>query len=257
MATLEAIDENRLRADHSLNSLHSLPLPADICPQQWSSLSTGRFSEDSIQDLFLNRIPDVCESGFLTVSECQRLVDIIKTHEIGSYPIADIWPPVGTVGIAFNHVEDKGSYFSSVREAQSLQDRFRTEAGIDVLGRVCQKLREICAVPVRIAREGDIEYFAGLLRLVNRAAKLHADYGPFDAPGWEIGQISAQLTWNILLKDVDGGECIVHHRPWQGVTDDSFKNPPPDYGYSRHIVADRQSKSMKYKVGDLHLFNSR
>ncbi len=48
-----------------------------------------------------------------------------------------------------------------------------------MLGRVCQKLREICAVPVRIAREGDIEYFAGLLRLVNRAAKLHADYGPF------------------------------------------------------------------------------
>lgn len=84
----------------------------------------------------------------------------------------------------------------------------------------------------------------------------HCLYGQ-DGPDWEISKITAQITWNILLKQVEGGESIVYDRPWEGPSDDAkFKNTP-SYGYKPEVIQNRMSKSMKYEEGDLHFFNSR
>lgn len=74
---------------------------------------------------------------------------------------------------------DKSGYFSKVDQAKELQNRFRNEANIDVVVRVKNTLERVIGLPVRIAQEGDREYFAGLLRLINRSALLHADFGPY------------------------------------------------------------------------------
>ncbi len=60
-----------------------------------------------------------------------------------------------------------------------MQDRFRKEANIDIVSRVRALLQQYTDLPVRIAREGDREYFAGLLRLINKSALLHADFGKY------------------------------------------------------------------------------
>lgn len=75
--------------------------------------------------------------------------------------------------------QDSSLYFQKVKEARSLQDRWRKEAGVDVVERVTNKLRQNTGMKVQVAREGDDEYFAGILRAVDRGIGVHADYAPY------------------------------------------------------------------------------
>jgi hypothetical protein len=128
---------------------------------------------------------------------------------------------------------------------------------------------------VRIAQEGDRKYFAGMLRMINSSALIHADFAPYvscssififpkrptaqqDAPEWEIGRIESQVTWNILLSRVQGGETVIYDRPWRGEVDDkTFKKAPPSYGYSPLMVENHAFKVLQPVLGDLTFFNSR
>ncbi|KUL90576.1 hypothetical protein ZTR_00187 [Talaromyces verruculosus] len=172
----------------------------------WHTAKSLPLSRLNLRDLFRNRIPDVR----------------------GSYN-DNVFPPIGSVGITqFDH--------QNVDQAKELQNRFRNEANIDVVARVKDTLERVIGLPVRIAREGEREYFAGLLRLINRSALLHADFGPYDGPEWEIGEVTAQITWNILLKQVDGGDSVVYDRLWRGAKDDAKFKIPQSYGYSPNVV---------------------
>lgn len=73
----------------------------------------------------------------------------------------------------------KDKYFAGVDAARSLQKRFAREAKIDIVARVRETLQTVMGISVGVAREGGKEYFAGLLRLINSSALLHADYGPY------------------------------------------------------------------------------
>ena len=74
---------------------------------------------------------------------------------------------------------DKEGYFSKRKEACSLQDRWKNEAGVDVIQRVVDSLHRVTGMPVRLAREDDKEYFAGILRAVSHGIHVHADYAPY------------------------------------------------------------------------------
>jgi hypothetical protein len=76
-------------------------------------------------------------------------------------------------------VQDKNLYFESVKEARSLQSRWKNEAGVDIIQRVVDKLRQTTNMKVQVAREGDDEYFVGVLRAVDRGIGVHADYAPY------------------------------------------------------------------------------
>ena len=52
---------------------------------------------------------------------------------------------------------------------------------------------------VRLARESERDYFAGVIRAIDTGIQIHADYAPYEGNGWEIGKIVAQMSWNILL----------------------------------------------------------
>ena len=142
--------------------------------------------------------------------------------------------------------------------ARSLQERLKREANVDIVGRVCSILQEKTGLPVRMAKEGDREYFAGLVRVVDNTIQIHADYGPFQGPGWEIGEITGQLTWNILFKQVKGGDTIIYDRQWQGKTDDErFRKPLPSYAYSPAGMQGQIFKVMPPIEGHLTFFNPR
>lgn len=54
------------------------------------------------------------------------------------------------------------------------------------------KLRETTGMNVRLAREGEKEYFAGVLRAVDKGIDVHADYAPYVrlSPGRKTGSIT-------------------------------------------------------------------
>lgn len=82
--------------------------------------------------------------------------------------------------------------------------------------------------------------------------------GVQDCQGWEIGRVSAQLSWNILLAAVPGGETVIYDRQWQGKADDDvFRKPPPSYTYSPTGLQGRVFKVMLPIEGDVTFFNSR
>jgi hypothetical protein len=78
-----------------------------------------------------------------------------------------------------------------------------------------------------------------------------------DGPSWEISRVTAQLTWNILLKQVNGGETIVYDRLWQGESDDIAFKKSSSYGYSPAVVEGTTFKVLPPKEGTCTLFNSR
>ena len=176
---------------------------------------------------------------------------------------------------------DKDAYLSNRTAALALQERFIKEAHVDVVGRVMTVLNKASDLPVRMAQEGDRKYFAGNLRVVDNTVSIHADFAPHvrnpthlanicllatisliskvqDCQGWEIGRVSAQISWNILLAAVPGGETIIYDRQWQGKADDEvFRKPPPSYAYSPTGLQGRVFKVMLPIEGDVTFFNSR
>lgn len=77
---------------------------------------------------------------------------------------------------------DKDTYFKGVKEAGSLQTRWKEEIGIDIIQRVIDLLHKITGMPVRRAMEGDREYFAGVVRAIDSGIQIHSDYAPYVSP---------------------------------------------------------------------------
>ncbi|KAI0014518.1 hypothetical protein F4780DRAFT_767864 [Xylariomycetidae sp. FL0641] len=226
----------------------------------WTTLEEKPLTNETLEDLFANRIPCVRHKGFLSHDECSRLVKIAKEMKFGHYDPVLIFPLLSTSGITqFDYSHDMDKYLSLVEPARALQKRFIHEAGVDVIGRVRDLIHDVTGLPVRLAREGDREYFAGILRVVEgNFIAPHADYGPFSDQQYEIGKVVGQVTWNILLENVPGGETLVHDRPWQGKPDDEmFQKERPQYAYRPHIYDGTITKVISPVEGDLTLFNSR
>lgn len=134
---------------------------------------------------------------------------------------------------------------------------------------------------VRRAQEGDHEYFAGVIRAIDTGIQIHADYAPFvgypsidqirpieryltkltcdqEGAGWEIGNIAAQMSWNILLNPVPGGDTFIYDRQWQAPEDDlTWRKEFPKYAYDPRMVEGHVFKVVKPVPGDLYYFNPR
>ncbi|KAJ8123797.1 hypothetical protein ONZ43_g338 [Nemania bipapillata] len=190
----------------------------------WKTLHDQPLTTRSVNDLLQNTIPAIRHRNFLSADECSKLVDIVQKHQIGSY---------------------------------NQERRFKAEADIDILGRVATLLEEATGLETRIAREDGRAYFAGLLRAVKDYIQIHSDYAPYDGTDWEIGKITSQLTWNILLRQVPGGDTIIYDRQWQGESDEGFRKAFPRYAYEPSGVQGSVFKALTAIEGDLTFFNSR
>ncbi|KAK1564267.1 uncharacterized protein LY79DRAFT_136241 [Colletotrichum navitas] len=225
----------------------------------WSTFEDQPMSSGALIDVFADRIPVVRVKNFLTSDECTRMLEVIRTHQLGAYDTENTWPRVGVSGITqYDHIKDKTQYFDRVTEARTLQDRWKKEADIDILERVMDKLRSVTDMDVRVASEDDKEYFAGILRAMDRGIGVHADYAPYEAAGWKIGDCVAQVTWNILLNTVPGGDTIIYDRQWQAPDDDiAWRKKFPRDSYHPQMLQGHPFKAMEAVAGDLTLFNPR
>ncbi|KAI0419641.1 hypothetical protein F5X98DRAFT_384407 [Xylaria grammica] len=225
----------------------------------WSTLQEQAMSKESLFDLFAGKIPVIRQPSFLSPEECTKMVEILKSHKIGIYDINHVWPRVGCVGIAqTDYVHNKDEYFAKVKEAFSLHDRWRDELGIDVVERVMQSLKSASGMLVRRAREDERDYFAGVVRGIDTGIQIHADYAPFEGNGWEIGRIVAQMSWNILLNPIAGGDTFIFDRQWQAPKDDlAWRKAFPKYAYDPRIVEGHALKVIKPTPGDLYWINPR
>ncbi|KAF9768846.1 hypothetical protein IL306_013806 [Fusarium sp. DS 682] len=150
------------------------------------------------------------------------------------------------------------SYFRKVSEAMSLQRQWKSEAEIDVVERVIAILHKTSGMPVRRASADEEVYFAGVLRAMDRGIGVHADFAPYEAAGWSIDQIVGQLTWNILLNEISGGDTIIYDRQWRAPDDDeSWRKPFPRDSYQPQMLEGHPFKAMRAIPGDLTLFNPR
>ncbi|PHH61408.1 hypothetical protein CDD81_379 [Ophiocordyceps australis] len=226
----------------------------------WTTLEDQPLTKDNLDQLFFNEIPSIRQKNFLTTEECARMVKVVESATFGHYDPVLIFPLLGSIGVTqYDYAQDMDKYFEKVEPAKDLQKRFIAEAGVDIIDRVISLLQKISDVPVRLAKEGDKEYFAGILRVVeNNYIAPHADFGPYDDLEREIGKVVGQVTWNILLKDVPGGETLVHDRQWQGKSDDDkWRKTAPKYAYSPFVYEGRIIKVLPQAEGELTFFNSR
>jgi hypothetical protein len=76
--------------------------------------------------------------------------------------------------------------------------------------------------------------------------------------GWSVSQSVAQLTWNILLNQVPGGDTLIYDRQWRAPQDDmAWRKEFPKDSYHPQMLEGHTFKAMKPAPGDLTFFNPR
>lgn len=219
----------------------------------WSKFDDCSLNQKNILDLFENKIPYIRINNFASAVECESLVK--ESKKIGFDFYENVYPPIGRIGVTqFEHKKDKHSYFEKAKKYNSnLKSIFGKS--FDPIKRLESFFLEKALININKATEVDELYFAGLIRHINKAL-LHMDFAPFDAPSWSIGEIEAQIAWNLYLTPVkSGGECIVYNKPWNP-NDEIFKIEK-SYGYDEKIVTFVEKEYLTPIVGDIVLHNTR
>jgi hypothetical protein len=75
-----------LPAANAVNNVHQKelfgnPFTRDI-PTNWSTFTDQKLTSRSLIDVFANRTPVVRVKGFLDPEECQRMLQVVRTHDI-------------------------------------------------------------------------------------------------------------------------------------------------------------------------------
>ncbi|WP_421842383.1 hypothetical protein [Marinobacter algicola] len=221
----------------------------------WNELKEFELSKKNLERLLNNEIPAIRIRGFATDSECASFTAAMKKANIKTYGKA----AVGYIGMAqveYRWDKTKEDYFSDVKDAFEDQ-KFVFDNSFDPMQRLIDRLSECWDEQVGIAEEtGFGKYFAGIIRFASKGIALHADYAPFNSPGYEIEKINSQLGWNLFVEvPSGGGVTTVHNSPWNPEMEDG--KPPQSYGLDRSVVEGAETFDYSPGKGDVVLFNSR
>lgn len=223
----------------------------------WELHHVDKLDGEALHALLDNEIAGIVLTDFVDAATLHAAVAGIRRHGMEFYEAVD--PPIGRIGITqFEHRHTPGSkaaYFAAAPAANQRRHEVFAGSG-DLFTAVAEALGAAWPAAARLATEDDgSEYFAGLIRVIGQGL-LHCDWAPHDAPGWAIGAIDAQLTWNIYCQVPEqGGATAVYDRPW---TDDAERMLiPGSYGYDEAVVSGRRCARIEPAPGELTLFNSR
>ncbi|KAK8066213.1 signal transduction protein [Apiospora hydei] len=198
-----------------------------IVKTNWSTFEDQQMNGHTVSQLLSNQIPVVRAKGFLTLEECEKMLAILKTHEM----------------------------------ARSLQLRWKTEAGIDILDRVAGKIQEVTGVPHERGergRQGVFRWTASVAAVAQEENHGSGTKSAQSSEGWTVTNIAAQLSWNIVLNPVYGGETIIYDRVWNAPADEQAWQKEIDFDtYHKKMLEGRPFKVMLPVPGDLTLFNTR
>ena len=207
-----------------------------------------------LQSVFRNEIAALVIKNFWSLERCRKAVEVIMGYGFDYYE--GVYPPIGRIGITqFEHRfsnREKSSYFDKAPGANKTRSDLFIESG-DPVKEVTNLLHCFTDTHVAVESTGE-EYFAGLVRNIHEAL-LHLDFAPRDALGWDISNILAQVSWNIVLQEAEkGGQTVVYKRPW--MKSDEMRKVPESYGYEMELVRDRQEATIEGEAGDFVVFNS-
>lgn len=231
----------------------------------WKTRNEAPLDADSLGALFDNQIPAIRIKNFATAGECAAFARATTevARENRGFTARDgteLAPPkVAYIGIfqQFYRHHGKAAYFADVEAAYAAQAEV-VRRSFDPLARMVEMLGAVATGAVDIADEGAGfgRYYAGIIRIADRGADLHADFHPYYTPGCVVAGVDAQLGWNVYLSAPDeGGELVVHNAPWTPeVEDDAI---PENFPVARGLVADAERHVAAARAGDAVLFNSR
>lgn len=233
--------------------------------EPWVNHEEVGLSAQSLDALFENRIPALRMRAFATPDECHSFVaaiDEVGMQHVYNFANADNEKlsdyQTGYIGLThynFRH-QPRQAYFDQVPLAYEFRNKV-IERSFDPVQRIVDSLHKASGKDVSIATEADGQsLYAGIIRNAGGGGALHADFAPFTAPGLVIGQINAQISWNLWVEHPDrGGETTVHHRPW--TPDANEIGIPEQYPLDAALVAGAETHVYRPEVGDVIFFNTR
>ena len=224
-------------------------------PNRWKEKRECPLTQETLTALLANEIPAIRIQAFATEEECDGFADAMRRGQMRYYKVDH---PVGYIGMAqyeYRWGHNKKDYFDAVAKANADQkDVF--QRSFDAMARLIDTLQSIWPAQVMVAEDEYGPYFAGIIRFASEGIALHADYGPFNMPGYSVDKVDAQLGWNLFVEAPKaGGVTTIYNAPWTPEMADN--EPPQSYGLSLDDHIEIETFNYSAAVDDLVLFNSR
>jgi 2OG-Fe(II) oxygenase superfamily len=223
----------------------------------WSVIRTDVLELNLLVALLKNEIGAIVLPNFVSSDICQEIIRGIYDNGIDYYK--GKYPKVGKIGITQSEHKyspsQKEEYFEKVPQANKVQQTI-FGGNRNFLSDVIDVVKHAWGENVEIAFESSLkkEYFAGLVRVINKAM-LHYDWAPLYDFGWETDKIVAQLTWNIYLQiGAKGGSTRVYRQFGQK---EDLKYVEQGGYFDSKVIAEADFIEILPEPGELVFFNSR
>ena len=232
----------------------------------WKTNEPQALSRESLKDLFDNSIPAIRIQAFATGDECCRFAESAGQHTMKPV-VGDT--DVGQAAFAVQRIDHLGmtqaafkrrgpeAYFTAVTKATAETAAVYAQS-FNPLDRLIGLLASNNDGRVDRAVEPDGRpYFVGIIRKSNEGLALHADFAPYQAPGYSVDSIDAQLAWNFYAAAPEvGGVTTLHDAPWTW-TRSRPGEVGENYPLPNEAVAGARTFSYRPAAGEAWLFNSR
>ncbi len=232
----------------------------------WTVNEAQLLNAESLAALFANTIPAIRIAGFADPAECAGLAEATRRFQMKPV-VGDT--STGQPAFAAQRIDHLGmtqaefkrrgpaAYFERAKRATR-----ETEAvyalSFDPVERLIALLaRHAGGLVARAVEPDGRRYFAGIIRKSNEGLALHADFAPYQAPGYMVDRVDAQLAWNFYAEAPEqGGITTLHDAPWTwtpGHPGEVAENYPlPD-----SAVAGARTFTYRPRAGEAWLFNTR
>jgi hypothetical protein len=232
----------------------------------WKTNQPASLNRDSLAALFANEIPAIRISQFADAQECSRFAE--ATQRFTMKPVmgdtavgraAMVAQRIDHLGLTQAVYKSRGPdvYFTDSKQAAANTAEVYA-LSFNPLERLLGLLSSASGGDVSFATEPDgRSYFVGIIRKSNSGLALHADFAPYQAPGYYVDRVEAQLAWNFYAETpAEGGVTTLHDAPW------TWSRSQPgevaeNYPLPAEAVAGASTFSYQPRAGEAWLFNSR
>ncbi len=210
-------------------------------------------NKNKIHEIIKGEKPALIIKKFFDPKLCKVAVNKAKEYS----NIEDenkIFKKIGVSLLSF--LTRKSDYFSQAEEARSIFHSI-FEGIEDPRKKIHHLLSEIFpGKTVTVAKEGRRKYACGVIRLheLGDYAQIHRDCVKFEAPNYDVSNLSNQLSTVLYLQQSEkGGDLVIYKKIWNK---SSERYREIDFGYSRKVLDGcKQSVRIKPRQGDLIIIN--
>lgn len=232
----------------------------------WKTDKAQLLNTANLAALFANEIPAIRIPDFATPEECERFVEatrrfimrpVVGDTSVGQKAYAtQIIEHLGMTQAAYKQ-RGPAVYFEEAKRA-SAETAAVYALSFDPRERLIALLQPLADGPVEHAFEPDgRRYFVGIIRRSNAGLPLHADFAPYQAPGYLVDRVNAQLAWNFYAETpACGGITTLYDAPWRWTRSRSGE-VAENFPLPAEVVTGAQAFSYQPKAGEAWLFNTR